>query len=254
MSNDRAQGAAHALLAEQLGAKSVFVLGDDQRLTYRFHRAADQLGIEIAGESAIDPEAPSYADLAEEVAGSGADMVFLADFLDDLQDGQLLRDLRAQLGEEFPISTGDGWWPEGAVEVAGDAALGLLISTHGTPNSELPDPGQAFVTELAGILPGGEVSSFSAVYGAQAAQVLLDAIARSDGTRASVVQQLFATRVVDGLIGDFRFNAEGDPTLQTVTLFRVASPEEPGERTAGWEGGVLDRVITVPPEFLPVGG
>jgi ABC-type branched-subunit amino acid transport system substrate-binding protein len=249
MPNDRAQGAAHAMLAAELGATSVFVLGDDQRLLYPFHRATDLLGIEIAGESVIDPEAASYADLADQVAGSGAGMVFLADFLDSVQDGQLLRDLRARLGEDFPISTGDGWFPEGAVEVAGDAARGLLISTHGIPNPELPAEGQAFVAELAPALPGEEVPSFSVVYGAQAVEVLLDAIARSDGTRASVVQQLFATRVANGLIGDFSFDANGDPTLQAVTFMRVAPPSE-GETIVGQKGAVLDRVITVPPELL----
>ena len=41
MPNDRAQGAAHAVLAAELGATSVFVLGDDQRLLYPFDRAAE---------------------------------------------------------------------------------------------------------------------------------------------------------------------------------------------------------------------
>lgn len=101
-----------------------------------------------------------------------------------------MRDLRARLGREFPISTGDGFWAQGALDVAGDAAIGLLISTHGTPNEELPTEGQAPVAELARTLPGGEVPSFSAAHSAQAAEVLLDAIARSDRTRASVVEQL----------------------------------------------------------------
>jgi hypothetical protein len=63
------------------------------------------------------------------------------------------------------------------------------------------------------------------VYGAQAAQITLDAIARSDYTRAGVIEQLFATEVSDGFLGDFSFNENGDPTLATgavvgITIFR----------------------------------
>ena len=78
------------------------------------------------------------------------------------------------------------------------------------------------------------------VYGAQAAQIVLDAIARSDYTRADVIQELFATEVKDGYLGDFNFNENGDPTLATgavvgFTIFRgeeqlevetVFSPDE----------------------------
>ena len=50
-----------------------------------------------------------------------------------------------------------------------------------------------------------------AIYGAQAAQVLLDAIENSDGTRSDVIAKMFATEVTDGLLGSFKFNENGDP-------------------------------------------
>ncbi len=49
------------------------------------------------------------------------------------------------------------------------------------------------------------------MYAGQAAEVLLDAIAASDGTRESILEQLFATSVTDGIIGSFTFNENGDP-------------------------------------------
>lgn len=250
MPNDRAQGAAHALLAAELGVESVYMLGDDDRLRVPFRRAARRVGVAIAGESIWDQDATSYTDLAETIARSGADMVFIAGFLQGAREGQLLRDLRARLGDDFPITTGDGWWAAGALEVAGDAAIGLLVSTHGTPNQELPAPGKALVGELASTLPDGVVPSVSAVYGAQAAELLLDAIARSNGTRASVVDQLFASRIVDGLIGDFRFDTNGDPTLQTVTFLRVVGEGGAPATDPLLEASVVDRVITIQPELI----
>jgi hypothetical protein len=48
------------------------------------------------------------------------------------------------------------------------------------------------------------------VYEAQAAQITLDAIAKSDGTRASVLSNLFKTKVTNGIMGTFHFDANGD--------------------------------------------
>ena len=55
-------------------------------------------------------------------------------------------------------------------------------------------PVRAFV-ERFGRDPARRRDQPAAVYAAQAAEVLLDAIARSDGTRASVIEELFRTRV-----------------------------------------------------------
>jgi hypothetical protein len=48
------------------------------------------------------------------------------------------------------------------------------------------------------------------VYQGQSAQVLLDAIARSNGTRSSVSDQLFKTNVKNGIMGTFHFDKFGD--------------------------------------------
>ena len=44
---------------------------------------------------------------------------------------------------------------------------------------------------------------------------MLDAIARSDGTRDDVTAKLFGTHVTNGLLGTFRFDANGDPVAAT---------------------------------------
>jgi ABC-type branched-subunit amino acid transport system substrate-binding protein len=81
-----------------------------------------------------------------------------------------------------------------------------------------------------------------AAYAGQATEVLLDAIARSDGSRASVVKQLFSLRVRRGILGDFRFTPTGDITQQPITILRAQTPGGAKE-IQGYEGGVIDRVI-----------
>ena len=58
-------------------------------------------------------------------------------------------------------------------------------------------------------------------YWARAAEVLLDAIARSDGTRASVTAELFKTKIVNGILGSFSFDRNGDTTSGAVTIYRI---------------------------------
>jgi hypothetical protein len=49
------------------------------------------------------------------------------------------------------------------------------------------------------------------MYGAQSAQVLLDAIAASDGSREDIIAKMFETNVQEGILGTFSFSADGDP-------------------------------------------
>ena len=51
--------------------------------------------------------------------------------------------------------------------------------------------------------------------------VLLNAIARSDGTRASVTNKLFATRVSNGILGSFWITPTGATTLNAIGMYRV---------------------------------
>ena len=69
------------------------------------------------------------------------------------------------------------------------------------------------------------------MYQGQAAEILLDAIAASDGTRESILEQLFATEVVDGIIGTFHFNENGDPqdasgAVVAFTMYKAADTME----------------------------
>jgi ABC-type branched-subunit amino acid transport system substrate-binding protein len=62
---------------------------------------------------------------------------------------------------------------------------------------------------------------------------LIDAIARSDGTRKSVTRELFRTRIESGILGEVRFDENGDLVEAPVTIFRIV-----GNRA------VVDRVVT----------
>jgi ABC-type branched-subunit amino acid transport system substrate-binding protein len=62
-----------------------------------------------------------------------------------------------------------------------------------------------------------------AAYAAEATNVLLDAIARSNGTRGSVTARLMSARVDGGILGTFSFTPSGDTTAGAVTVYEWRS-------------------------------
>ena len=73
------------------------------------------------------------------------------------------------------------------------------------------------------------------------------AIARSDGTRASVLGEIQAIRVRGGILGSFRFDRNGDITPAKVTVLRVTGDTSPrAPQSPGYRGATVDRVLEVP--------
>jgi ABC-type branched-subunit amino acid transport system substrate-binding protein len=59
------------------------------------------------------------------------------------------------------------------------------------------------------------------VHDAQAARMLLDAIARSRGERSRVAEHVMNADVRGGLIGDFSIDRNGDTTLNQMGIYRI---------------------------------
>jgi branched-chain amino acid transport system substrate-binding protein len=220
---DHVQGAANALLAKRLGVSRLYILYDyppyGRGIADSVRRGARKLGIEVARFESWNPGARSYAALGRRIRSAAVDGVFLGGYITS-NGGQLLNDLRAALGPSVPILAPDGFLPLTVfLERAGPEAEGLTVSSPLLPSSHLPEAGVRFVSAFEEAV--GRPAQPPSVAAAQATEVMLDAIARSDGTRASVVRELFKTRVEDGILGTFSFDRNGDTTAGAVTIFRV---------------------------------
>ena len=220
---DDFQGAANAVLAKQLGKKSVYILNDKEAyglgVATNFRNAATKLGIKVAGFEAWDPAATSYEALSTKIKQSGASAVFIGGLICE-NGGKLIKDLSAGLGTGVQLMAPDGFTPISAVvEGAGSGAEGLTVSVAGLPNKQLKGAGKAFINAFGKSI-GKEPDPYS-VYAAQAAVVLLDAIARSDGSRGSISAELFKTKVKNGILGTFTINKNGDTSSNPVAIYRV---------------------------------
>ena len=71
----------------------------------------------------------------------------------------------------------------------------MYLSVAGVPIDEFQGAGEGVHRRALAGPPRGKTIDPYAIYGAQAAQVLLDAIAASDGTRTDVIAKMFDTEV-----------------------------------------------------------
>ena len=140
------------------------------------------------------------------------------------------------LGPDVPIIVPDGFRliDERRDPRRARPTKSLYVSEYGIANDKLPPRGRQFLDAFAATRGGDPGPDLSSSYGAQGAEILLDAIARSDGTRASVLEEIRRTRVEDGILGDIRFGPHGDLVETPFTFYRV-------------QGGrfVPDRVVVV---------
>jgi branched-chain amino acid transport system substrate-binding protein len=245
-------GAAGAVLADELGLRRLYVLrstdGIGETTTTPFTRAARRLGIRVVGSGLWDPEARTYEPLAARVAARRPDGVYVGDGL-FANGGAVVRALRARLGSKVVLIAGDSFQPPSELLAAtGRAAVGMYTTTTAVAHEGLSDAGRRFVRRFARQHRG--VSLPSALYvieTVQATEALLAAIARSDGTRASVTEELRRLEIKNGILGSFRFDGNGDITPASFTALRItggrnSDPKLPDE----FAGAVVDRVVRVP--------
>jgi hypothetical protein len=130
------------------------------------------------------------------------------------------------------------------LEQVGPAARGLYVSATDVPaGAREASPALLRFARDFGQLSSAEPYVLPA---AQAADVVMRAIARSDGTRASVLEKIRSGAVNNGVLGDFRFD-RGDIAPATVPIFRVTGRTPPGEEVFEmFDGAVVDHVFEVP--------
>jgi branched-chain amino acid transport system substrate-binding protein len=221
-----AQGAAAARLAVDLGARRAALLHqvppDDYAGPWApsFLASARLLGLETTRFPWS--RTSDYASLAKSVAEARPDVVFLAGQTQDRAD-QLVTQLRAVLPPSVQLIGPDTFAASSIAKGLGAAGEGMLVTTTSVPTELLPPAGQEFVRAFGDSVE--EPAFGGAPEAAQATEVLLDAIGRSDGTRASVVEELFATKVENGILGSFTFDRFGDMNPAPIGVYRIEKGE-----------------------------
>ena len=216
VANDAYQGAAVAEFAKEQGVTSVYILNDKEAyglgVATNFKNAAEAVGIKVAGFEAWDPKASSYEATFNKIKGTGADAVFLGGLIDE-NGAQVIKDKVAVLGPNdgaVKLFVPDGFTTQQTIDEAPEAAPGMFLSVAGVPIDKFEGKGAEFAKAFKPRLGGKAIDPY-AIYGAQAAELMLNAIGESDGTRADVIAKMFQQKINDGYLGTFSINENGDP-------------------------------------------
>jgi branched-chain amino acid transport system substrate-binding protein len=238
ISADDAQARADALMAKRVGARRVFMLDDGTRyglsVASAFRSAARKLVLHVAGSGAWSPEQSNFDRVARGVRAARADAVFLGGS-GCPTCGALVRALRGVVGTRGALIAPDGFTPiDELAKAFGAPAEGMYVSIPGDSLTDLSPLGRKIARTFGGA--ASHLGSGGPAYAAQAVEVMLDSIARSDGTRGAITGDLLTTHVRAGILGTFGFDRNGDTTLNPVLIYRVHG-----------RVGRFDRVVHAPP-------
>jgi branched-chain amino acid transport system substrate-binding protein len=210
---------------QQQGVKSVYILNDKEAyglgVAKNTEGALKALGIKVLGFSAFDPKSSNFQALFTKIKNTNPDAVFIGGLIDE-NSGQLINDKVTVLGPNTnkPASAGGGvmlFLPDGYTTPAiflrsqggTPNANGAYFSVAGVGLDKYKGAALEFIDGFKKTLNGAALNPY-AILAAQAAQVMLSAISKSDGSRSSVISETYKTKVNNGLIGSFSFNANGD--------------------------------------------
>ena len=238
VTTDDNQGNAAAEFAKSIGVKRVYVLNDRQTygigVARSFTSAAKALGLTLLSDgdagTGWDDKAPNYEALFTKIKATKPDMVYVGGIF-DLNGGQLVKDKVKYLGDntkvKFMMPDGFTGYPD---FLALPEAQGAYLSFTGLSIDQFPKGGAAEKFQADYLAEYGEAptSSFS-VYGAAAAQVLLAAIAASDGTRKGVYQAMkgIVIPASESVVGtELRFDENGDIISKDITILNVTDSKE----------------------------
>ena len=159
---DNFQGAAQALLAQQLGVKSVYILNDKQAygagVAGYFKNAAKKLGIKMLGNAAYNTKTgTNYQALFQQIATQHPDAVLLGGLICE-NGGQLIKDKVAVLGDNSKVKllVPDGFTTQSTIDDAGAAAAGAYMSVAGVPPDQLRGNGATFIQDFNNTYQGCE--------------------------------------------------------------------------------------------------
>jgi branched-chain amino acid transport system substrate-binding protein len=210
------------------GCTSVYVL-DDKELYGKgvadaFEAAAKDIGLEVKGHEGWDKSAQNYQALMSKIKASGATCIYLGGVSAN-NGGQLIKDKVAGVGdnEKVKLLASDGFVLSSIFDESGGKVEGAWGTAPTKPVDKLTGEGKTLVEEFA--KKDGKTVEVYTTYAMAAAQVALDAISRSDGSREDVVAKLFETDLPDSVVGAIKFDENGDLAGGIESVYKATGGE-----------------------------
>ena len=238
---DHIQGAAQVSYQKDNGCTKSYLLNDKEvygsGLVKNVVAAAKTQGLDIVGNTGIDPKAANYRSVATTIKATGADCVFFGGITDN-NAVQLFKDLHAAM------PTAKLFGPDGVAETAFTSKLGSSVEkvtyiTNPTLDPKLyPASGQEFFKTYKAKF--GKDPEAYAIYGYEAMGVLLEAIKNAGAKgndRQAVIDAFFKIKNRESVLGTYSIDENGDTTLTDYGIYSVKDGELTFDKTVKAQAG-----------------
>lgn len=219
MANDIQQGRALGEFAvQELGAKKIAIIDDrtayGQGLADEFEKAAIAAGAEIIVREYTSDKASDFTAILTKIKGKKPDLLFFGGM--DGQGAPMAKQMQS-LGLSMQLLGGDGIHTAEFMKLAATAAEGVVASLPGRPLDTLAN-GPAFKKRFEAKY--GKIQLY-APYCYDAMMILAQAMQRAGTTDPVKVKQELAKTDYNGVTSRIRFDAQGDLTQGSITVYRA---------------------------------
>jgi branched-chain amino acid transport system substrate-binding protein len=242
---DTIQGAALASLMKEDGCQAAYILNDKEvygaGLARNIESAANEIGLEVAGNEGIDPKAPNFRSQAAQVKSSGADC-FVFSGITANGAVQLYKDVSAAgitklYGPDGVAESGFADPKEGGIPA--DVAKNVQVSVATLSPDEYPPEGRKFFSSFEKKYGEPNPDPYS-IYGYEAMKLVLDTceeLGPDCSDRQAMIDALFQTKGRESVLGTYDIDENGDTTLTDYGIYTIKGGELQFEKTIQAAGG-----------------
>jgi branched-chain amino acid transport system substrate-binding protein len=229
---DTIQAAALATVMKEDGCTKVQLANDKEvygaGLAKNVQSSAEEQGMDVISNEAIDKNQPNYRSLASKANGAGADC-FIYTGVTANNAVQLFKDFSAAI-PDAKLYGPDGICEAGFADpkeggIPADVAAKFKCSVATLSPDEYPPEGQEFFDQFEQKYNEPNPDPYS-IYGYEAMRLALDAIQRSGtGEKADIVKALFDTKDRQSVLGTYSIDENGDTTLTDYGVYTIKGGE-----------------------------
>jgi branched-chain amino acid transport system substrate-binding protein len=221
--NDAVQAAVDArFLAEQIKAQRVAVLHNDtaygRGLANSLAEELRQQGVDVVLQIEVAEGQNQYSSEVEQIRTAGADAVFYAGYE---IEAPYLRSALVESGLNLPMLASDGAFLAATIDEAAGAAEGMYVSAFAPSPQNVAD---ARWIEAYQAVEYRNPDTYS-VNGYVAMQVLSEGVRKADSFDADAIANVLRNNVVDTLLGEFRYESNGDLVDPQIWIYQVVDNE-----------------------------
>ena len=240
ITTDDFQGAAAAQFAAQdLKVKNCYIINDNetygQGVARAFQTEATKQGINVLGNTAWDAKQPNYTAFFQSIKAKNPDCLYVGGIFDN-NGGQLVKDKVKVLGPNSVVKLmgPDGFTGYPQLDKLAEGQ-GMYLTFAGLSTAQLRQAGGpgAKLLDAYKAKYGQDPPTNYALYGVAAVQVIVKAIAQSDGTRKGVLAQVFGgsgiTISADQSVLGKQLTidpATGDVSARDISVLQLANNQE----------------------------